>query len=206
MTNPGTYEPCGERCNFALNFGETSLGITTADSASMVMINGRATISIYSTKEYRVAGDGVADNPAILTITGPQSNLIFAEYKPLHFKKPPVPYPVFADIFDARGVKSSVELNMKDPYFESSKDYLDGIADSLVIYYNRPFYNSPDSIPDKIVVHWDDEDSVVVEKSAFINNMRCGAKAEPKLDDTLCMQRRFDWRCVISLRISRRRT
>ena len=189
MTNPGTYEPCGERCNFALNFGETSLGITTADSASMVMINGRATISIYSTKEYRVAGDGVADNPAILTITGPQSNLIFAEYKPLHFKKPPVPYPVFADIFDARGVKSSVELNMKDPYFESSKDYLDGIADSLVIYYNRPFYNSPDSIPDKIVVHWDDEDSVVVEKSAFINNMRCGAKAEPKLDDTLCMQR-----------------
>ena len=103
------------------------------------MVNGRATVNIYSTKEYRVAGDGELDNPALLSITGPKATLINAIYQPLHFKKPPVPYPVFADIFDSRGKKSSVELNMKEPYFQMAQDYLDGIADSLVIYYNRPF-------------------------------------------------------------------
>ena len=190
ITNPGTFEECGDRCNFILNMGtETSQGISTTED-TLRMVNGRATVSIYSTKEYRIADGDVPDNPAKLVITGPAISLMKAKYSPLHFKKPPVPYPVFADIFDARGIKAPTQLNMDEPYFSSSKEYLDGIADSLVIYYNRPFYNNPDSLPNKIVVFWDDgEDSVVIEKDVFRANMRCGAAAEPKLDDTLCMQR-----------------
>ena len=186
MTNPGQYEECGERCNFPLAIGSlTSPGITTADSA-LVLVNGRATVSIYSTKEYRIAGDGIADNPATLSITGPKADLINAVYSPLHFKKPPVPYPVFADIFDVRGKKPSSELNMKEPYFNMAQEYLDGIADSLVIYYNRPFYNSPDSLPNRIVVYWDGEkDSVLVEKDGF--TVLCGAAGG--VDDTLCAPR-----------------
>ena len=189
MTNPGSYEECGERCNFALALGSmTSAGITTTDSV-LVLVNGRATVNIYSTKEYRVAGDGVADNPATLSITGPKADLINAVYTPLHFKKPPVPYPVFADIFDVHGKTSSTELNMKDPYFNMGQEYLDGIADSLVIYYNRPFYNSPDSMPNRIIVFWDgDKDSVIVEKDVYYPaNVVCGSAAG--LDDTLCAPR-----------------
>lgn len=185
-TNPGSYEPCNELCNFSLEIGQTtSQGITIADS--MVMVNGRATIGVYSTKEYRVPGDGdPTDHVATLSITGPAPNLMIAEYSPLHFKKPPVPYPVFADIFDVRGKKPTVELNMKDPYFDMGKEYLDGIADSLVIYYNRPFYNSPDSLPDRIIVFWDgDKDSVQVDKDAF--HVLCGSAGG--VDDTLCAPR-----------------
>lgn len=189
MTNPDEYEECGERCNFPLALGSmTSAGITTTDSVLM-LVNGRATVNIYSTKEYRVAGDGVADNPATLSITGPKADLINAIYTPLHFKKPPVPYPVFADIFDVHGKTSPVELNMKDPYFNMGQEYLDGIADSLVIYYNRPFYNSPDSMPNRIIVFWDgDKDSVIVEKDVYYpGNVVCGSAAG--LDDTLCAPR-----------------
>ena len=187
MTNPGTYEECGERCNFTLVMGsETSQGIAQADSV-ILLVNGRASFSIYSTKEYRTADGDIKDNPATLTITGPQSTLIKAKYYPLHFRKPPVPYPLFADIFDARGKASSVEFNMADPYFNMGKEYLDGIADSLVIYYNREFYNSPDSLPNRVVVYWEsDKDSVVVERDAFAP-MLCGSAAG--LDDTLCAAR-----------------
>ena len=189
MTEPGKYEECGERCNFPLTIGSTtSAGIALAAGDTLVLVNGRATVNIYSTKEYRVAGDGMPDNPATLSIVGPKPDLINALYSPLHFKKPPVPYPVFADIFDAHGKKSTTELNMKEPYFDMGKEYLDGIADSLVIYYNRPFYNSPDSLPNRIVVFWDDgDDSVVVERDVFMSSMRCGSAAG--LDDTLCLQR-----------------
>ena len=186
LTNPGAYEECGTRCNFRLTIGsQTSQGLTITDS--IIMVNGRATVNIYSTKEYRVAGDGEQDNPATLSISGPASALINAVYYPLHFKKPPVPYPVFADMFDSHGKKSSIELNMKEPYFVMSQDYLDGIADSLVIYYNRPFYNHPDSLPNRIIVYWDDEDSIVVQKDAFASNIKCGAAAG--VADTLCEQR-----------------
>ena len=187
MTNPGSYEECGARCNFALAIGsETSQGITTADSA-IVLVDGRATFSIYSTKEYRTADGDIKDNPATLSITGPQSTLIKAKYTPLHFRKPPVPYPVFADIFDVRGKVPAVKFIMDEQYFDMNHEYLDGIADSLVIYYNREFYNSPDSLPNRIVVYWEgDKDSVVVERDAFAP-MLCGSAAG--LDDTLCMPR-----------------
>ena len=183
LTEEGKYVPCDSLCNFPLGIGSlTSANITTPDSAAR-LVNGRASINIYSTKEYRIAGDGIADNPATLSITGPKADLINAVYTPLHFRKPPVPYPLFADIFDVHGKKSASELNMKEPYFDMGTEYLDGIADSLAIYYNRPFYNSPDSLPNRIVVYWDgDKDSVVVEKADF--KVRCGADGH--VDDTLC--------------------
>lgn len=188
-STPGTYEPCDDRCNFMLDVGiNTSQGVQV-DSIGRQLVNGRATISVYCTKEYRAAGNGQAANPAKLSIVGP-NKLIVADYSPLYFRNPPVPYPLFADMFDVRGKKPALQMVIDDPYFSMEQDYLDGIADSLVIYYNREFYKSPDSLPTRIVVLWEGEgkeDSVVVPKEAFQNNMACGA--EYGLADTLCLGR-----------------
>ena len=180
------YEPCGDRCNFRLNAGSaTSAGIVV-DDASLVLVNGRATISMYCVKEYRIAGDGAAANPASLSITGP-SSIISASYTPLFFRNAPVAYPVFADIFDVHGKKPAQKMKIDDEYFSMEQEYLDGIADSLVVYYSKPFFNHPDSIPNRIVVFWDD-DSVVVTKEQLLNSILvCGKEAG--LDDTLCLGR-----------------
>lgn len=186
-TNVGSYEPCGERCNFMLDVGVmTSQGIQV-DSIGRQLVNGRATISIFCIKEYRAAGNGEAANPATLSLIGP-NKLIAADYSPLYFRNPPVPTPVFADMFDVRGKKSSVDMQIDAPYFSMEQEYLDGIPDSLVIYYNREFYKSPDSLPNRIVVMWEGEaDSVVVMRESFQDNMACGA--EYGLADTLCLGR-----------------
>lgn len=178
----GTYQPC-ETCNFALAVGsKTSAGITIDSSTAFKIENGRATISIYSTKEYPV-GESVAS----LHITGPNANLISAIYTPLHFRNPPVPFPVLADIYDVKGKVAATDMNMKSPYFEKAQEYLDGIADSLVVYYNRPFYNHKDSLPVRVVVYWDTHDSVIIEKDEIERATLCGASAG--VDDTLCLPR-----------------
>ena len=182
-----TYEPCGDRCNFALAAGSMTSGGIVVDTAGLKLVNGRTMISIYSTKEYRTAGSGSAANPATLSITGPNV-LIKADYTPIFFRNPPVPYPVFADMFDSRGKKPSLQMVIDPTFFSMEQEYLDGIADSLVIYYNREFYHSTDSLPTSIVVFWDgEEDSVVVTRDQFADNMVCGSAAG--LDDTLCLGR-----------------
>ena len=189
LTIPGQYEPCGDRCNFMLDVGiDNSKGLQV-DSVGRKLVNGRATISVYSTIEYRTASGDIAANPARLSIVGP-NKIIAADYTPLYFRNPPVPTPLFADIFDVHGKKPDLQLVIDDPYFSMEQEYLDGIADSLVIYYNRQFYHHPDSIPDSIVVLWEgdgEEDSIIVRRASFENNMACGAAFN--LPDTLCLGR-----------------
>lgn len=188
VSTPGAYEPCGDRCNFNLLAGSLTSPGLVVDTMGMQVVNGRAMISVYSQKEYRNASGGDAANPATLSITGP-SSLIKADYSPLYFRNPPVPFPVFADIFDVHGKKPSVQMVIDQPYFSMDQEYLDGIADSLVVYYNRPFYNSTDSLPNRIVVLWDgdgEKDSVIVPKEQF-GPMACGPSVG--LDDTLCLPR-----------------
>ena len=181
-TPAGSYMPC-EKCNFSLSLGsKTSAGISIDSSMAFRVENGRATISIYSQKEYPVG-----EATATLHVTGPNANLISAIYTPLHFIKPPFPIPVLADIYDAKGKVAVADMNMKSPYFESAQQYLDGIADSLVIYYDRPFYKHPDSLPDHIVVYWDYRDSVEITRDEISAAAMCGKDAG--LADTLCLPR-----------------
>lgn len=181
-TPAGSYMPC-EKCNFSLSLGsKTSAGISIDSSMAFRVENGRATISIYSQKDYPVG-----DPAATLHVTGPNANLISAIYTPLHFIKPPFPIPVLADIYDVKGKVAVADMNMKSPYFESAQQYLDGIADSLVIYYDRPFYKHPDSLPDHIVVYWDYRDSIEITKDEISAAAMCGKDAG--LADTLCLPR-----------------
>ena len=179
----GDDSPCEELCNFSISKGaKTSSGVNIV--AGSQVVNGRATLIIQSQKAYEKNADG--SGTATLHIVGPNANLMQATYTNLQFLEPPVPTPLFADIFDVHGVKSASDLNIPTPYFSKDQEYLDGIGDSLVVYYTRNFIK--DSLPEKIAVFWDsDKDSVVFEKSEIKKGAVCGDKAG--LPDSLCLGR-----------------
>ena len=180
----GDDSPCTD-CNFPLTKGsKTSTGINII--AGSQVANGRATITIQSQKAFEKCFTCGKDSTATLHVVGPNAALTFAEYTNLQFLEPPAPMPLFADIFDVHGVKSSSDLNIPTPYFSKDQEYLDGIGDSLVVYYSKNFVK--DSLPEKIVVFWDsDKDSVVFEKSEIKKGAVCGEAAN--LASTLCLGR-----------------
>ena len=108
-------------------------------------------ISIRSLTNYRWDTDPAINQPA--TIVAEYNDYIQAKYAPVYFRAAPVQIPVFADVFDVRGTLSSKELAIPEPYFSMEKEYLDGIADSVAVYYNRPLHK--DSLPAKLCVLWD---------------------------------------------------
>ena len=110
--------------------------------------NGYATITVISTKEYRA----ISNNAASIEVSNALGT-IKKTYTPVFFRDPPVPTPRLADVFDARGATPSMEFNIPAPYFSMNQEYLDGIADSVAIYYHRRFHR--DSLPTKICIAWD---------------------------------------------------
>ena len=181
--NGSTDKPCGEECNFVLSLGSEN----SADLALLggeELVNGRATIKVRSTKAFEKCEDKGCGT-ATLHIVGPNPTLTFATYGNMQFQKPPVPMPQFADIFDVHGATPKSEMNIGSKYFSKEKEYLDGIGDSIVVYYHRNIHK--DSLPEKIAVFWDfnSKDSVVFEKSAVKKGVFCGTEA--KLDDEYCL-------------------
>ena len=177
--------PC-TTCSFDLNRGsQTSPGlkiVTTADGSLPRVENGRATITVYSELTYERGGtNGVAS----LHLTGAAPNLMSALYPNLIFSEPPVPLPKFADIFDVHGAIPASAMNIPSPYFSAQNEYLDGIADSIVIYYAREFHK--DSLPGKIAIFWEDDtkDSVLFEGAEIAAGAYCGVAAGASAD-TLC--------------------
>ena len=166
--------PCGELCNFPLTKGsKTSSGINIV--AGSQVVNGRATITVQSQKGYEKNADG--SGTATLHVVVPYSNFMQATYTNMQFLEPPVPTPQFADIFDVHGVKATNNINVPTPYYSADKEYLDGIGDSLVIYYHREFHK--DSLPHKIVVFWENEkDSVVFTAEDIKAGAKCNATTE----------------------------
>ena len=199
----GNNAPCKELCNFELTKGsKTSAGLTIL--SGLEIVNGRATVWLQSSKVYDKSIDGVS---ATLHITGPNAALTQASYTNLQFIEPPIPIPQFADIYDVYGKPVDVmNINGKDKngndYFRSDLEYLDGIADSLVIYYHRTFpnFNDPDSlnkIPNKIVVYWDEDetDSTEFDATEIRRGLTCGsdigigAKVNTNLDPEICVNK-----------------
>ena len=181
--NGSTDKPCGEECNFVLSLGsETSADLALLGGEELV--NGRATIKVRSTKAFEKCEDKGCGT-ATLHIVGPNPTLTFATYGNMQFQKPPVPMPQFADIFDVHGATPKSEMNIGSKYFSKEKEYLDGIGDSIVVYYHRNIHK--DSLPEKIAVFWDfnSKDSVVFDKSAVKKGVVCGTEA--KLDDEYCL-------------------
>ena len=119
--------------------------------------NGFATFSVRAQKAYRYDADPTVNNPAVIAvnglINGRINDYIRAEYTPIYFREPPVPYPVLADVFDVEGAEPTVGYNMPSAFKSSSGLYLDGIGDSVVIYYDRRIHH--DSLPTHMCILWD---------------------------------------------------
>ena len=180
----GDDSPCTE-CNFKLTRGsKTSSGVDVIGGAEVV--NGRATIAVQSSKVYEKCSEPSCLGAATLHVIG-NGALVQATYGNLQFSEPPVPTPIFADIFDVHGETPATELNIRESeYFRMTQEYLDGIGDSVAVYYIRNFHK--DSLPDKIAVFWEnDKDSVVYEHAEIVKGSVCGSAA--KLPDTTCLNR-----------------
>lgn len=162
-----------DACNFNLQMGsQTSAKIEALDEGNMKIVNGKAMISIRSQKEYRYDTDPSIHSPATIQITGENPALIHAEYTPIYFREPPVPFPVLVDIFDAQGAEAPNKFEMPSRYAPDGQKFLDGIADSIAIYYNRNF--AKDSLPDSVFVYWENEkDSVAITKAEIQEAATC---------------------------------
>lgn len=182
----GDDSPCTD-CNFKLTQGsKTSDGVRIIAGGEVV--NGRAKVTIQSSKEYcRVSEGPACKGTATLHVVGPSPALMQATYDNMQFTEPPVPYPLFADIFDVHGAPSEATINVPPPYFSPEKEYLDGIGDSVVVYYHREFHK--DSLPDKVAVFWEsDKDSVLFEHDEVVKGAACGTAKGAKTDST-CIPR-----------------
>ncbi len=153
----GTYSICTEKCNgVAIHKGsETSPKIDFVwedpNVTEAYFVNGYTKISIRSVTKYRWDTDPSIHSPA--SIVAEYNDFVKAVYSPMYFRDPPVPFPVLADVFDARGSLPSLEHAIPSPYFSMQQEYLDGIGDSVAIYYDRRIHK--DSLPSKICVMWD---------------------------------------------------
>ncbi len=152
MTPSGTL--C-EKCNFNVTLGsETSPRIEAQASAELKIEGGKGKISIRSLKEYRWDTNPTIHNPATIKVIAADNSVVKAEYSPVYFREPPVPYPVLTDIFDVHGATPENEMNIPSAYFSSSTEYLDGVGDSAAVYYNRPIHK--DSLPSFVCFLWDE--------------------------------------------------
>ena len=151
--NPdGTYSPCIEECNGL----KIHKGAGTSPKIDFIpeetsFDNGYAKISVRSLVKYRWDTNPTVHNPA--TIVAEYNDWVQAVYNPMYFRDPPVPFPVLADVFDVHGSLPALEYKMPTPYFDMNQEYLDGIGDSVTIYYDRPLHR--DSLPTKICIMWD---------------------------------------------------
>ena len=154
IVNPVNNQIC-KTCMLSLELKDYSTGLSMPNEA-IYLDSGAYVISIRSRKEYM-------DTTAYITIGSADdvNNLSPSSYVNMRFRKPPVPYPQLVDIFDARGAGLGA-LNIVEPFYSKSKDYLDGKADSIAIYYDRPFAPNPqgeykDSLPFLICLDWDEK-------------------------------------------------
>lgn len=182
----GNDVPCKD-CNLTVHKSVSSAeGI---DFKEVHFENGYATLPVVSTKEYRYDPSPEFNNPA--TIIVQYNDYVKAQYSPIYFREPPVPTPRLTDIFDVRGALPSIEFKMPTPYFSMDQEYLDGIGDSVAIYYHRPIHK--DSLPKRICILWDSSSAVKHNpfKDGFSNitkdtSIICNDLVEINKDDIDC--------------------
>ncbi len=147
----GTFAECPD-CEFDISLSSATSPKIMAATSDWKVVGGKATIVIRSLKEYRYDPDVTAFPPAKIVVIG-GNPLISAEYSPVYFREPPVPTPILTDVFDVRGAVPTAEMNIPGDYFSMSQEYLDGIGDSVAIYYHRRIHK--DSLPTVICIAWD---------------------------------------------------
>ena len=145
IVNPITNKICTE-CDFEVSSTESSPRLNIHP---LGFKNGVSTVRVNSAKEYM-------ETPASFTLASTENPLLVnTTYGNMHFKEPPIPYPTYVYLYDTKGETSKTSLRIPSPYHKEDREYLDGIADSLVIVYHRAF--NPDSLPDFICLNWDEK-------------------------------------------------
>ncbi len=157
--DPTQYELCMD-CNQSITAGVDAYNRNEKielDPDTVWFENGFASFKVRSWKSYRYDTDPTMNNPAVIVvnglINGRINDNIRAEYAPIYFRESPQAYPVFADVFDVRGTLPTKEYNIPAQYFNKDEEYLDGIGDSVVIYYDRRLHQ--DSLPTHLCILWD---------------------------------------------------
>ncbi len=146
------YYPCKEDCEGLL----IHKGAETSPKIDFIPVevpfhDGYATVQVRSMTKYRWDEDATKSNPAY--IVAEYNDYVKAVYTPMYFRDPPVPYPVLADVFDVNGSLPSETFKMPEPYFSENQEYLDGLGDSVAIYYDRRIHM--DSVPTIVCLLWD---------------------------------------------------
>lgn len=120
--------PCGEMDSDAMVNCKVSLEIHTKDAIGFLDVNKKRiselTTDSLGYAQFYVVGDSAVSNGSFAIYGNGVANALQWNY--IYFKEPPVPFASVASIYDANG---------------------DGIADSLVIPFNKPF---EDVVPDTI--------------------------------------------------------
>ena len=153
--NPITGKACSE-CNFSVDAIDASPRMEITASA---FEGGLATVRVRSFKEYM-------DTTAAFTMASAENpTLVLATYTNMKFREPPVPYPTVVELYDTRGEAAQTSMRIPTPYHEESREYLDGIADSISITYHRQFHK--DSLPNFICLEWDEDKEFKLKNFKF---------------------------------------
>lgn len=153
--NPITGKACSE-CNFSVDAIDASPRMEITASA---FEGGLATVRVRSFKEYM-------DTTAAFTMASAENpTLVLATYTNMKFREPPVPYPTLVELYDTRGEAAQTSMRIPTPYHEESREYLDGIADSISITYHRSFHK--DSLPNFICLEWDEDKEFKLKNFKF---------------------------------------
>ena len=177
IVNPVNNEICKE-CQMPPVLVDASAGVSMPNEA-ISLGDGAYVISIRSRKEYM-------DSTAYITISAAEDvkGLSLSSYSKMKFREPPVPYPQLADLFDVRGTTLGA-LNIPEPYYSSTREYLDGKADSIAIHFHRAFQPNAagefkDSLPFLICLDWDEDN----DSTYNFRTMKAFGK-EPAATDTV---------------------
>ncbi|WP_405338441.1 fibro-slime domain-containing protein [Fibrobacter sp.] len=172
-----TYSLCLEECDgVAIHMGASTSSRIEFIPEQVSFKDGYATVAVRSLAAYRWDTDPSINSPA--TIVAEFNDYVQAVYKPMYFRNSPVPYPVLADVFDVHGSTPSEEYKIPAPYFDMDREYLDGIGDSVAIYYDRPIHR--DSLPRKVCIMWDSTSAKAYNPYAE------GFSTMPKDSSTIC--------------------
>ena len=146
-----TPTPCTTECEgLKVRKAEATSSEIEFVNDEAVFKDGYASISVRALGEYRYNAEAEADHPAKIVVEFSGRTVT---YSPVYFHSLPIPLPVLADVFDVRGAKPTKAFDMASAYFSKDQDYLDGIGDSIAVYYNRTLHQ--DSLPEKLCVMWD---------------------------------------------------
>lgn len=146
-----TPTPCTTECEgLKVRKAEATSSEIEFVNDEAVFKDGYASISVRALGEYRYNAEAEADHPAKIVVEFSGRTVT---YSPVYFRSLPIPLPVLADVFDVRGATPAKGFDMASAYFSKDQDYLDGIGDSIAVYYNRTLHQ--DSLPEKLCVMWD---------------------------------------------------